>query len=144
MTTRFINSVLFLVALFVTVFSHNSIDPLYLFISGNMVTNIVRLIIFGALLAINLRGYIEDDRARQALKIFGFSMLAFGMLSLWNMNIESALYGFLKPLDFMLVAEVGITAALMALTIPRKAPKSQQSFVDYARPYALKLRGRTS
>jgi hypothetical protein len=144
MTAKFINSVLFLVALFVAVFSHNSTDPLYLFISGNTITNIIRLLLFGTLLVISLRGYIRSDRAREVLKFFGLFMFAFGLVTIWNISLESWLYTYFKSLDFILIAEVGVSATLMALVMPSKAPKTQKSFVDYARPYHLKLRGRTS
>jgi hypothetical protein len=144
MVAKFITAVLFVLAIFIAIFSHNSNDPLYLFISGNILINIARLIIIGTLLAICLHGYIHNSKVRQALMGFGFIMLGFGLLSMANMSIESALYNYLKPLDYILISELGVTATLMSLALPKHASARYEEMPVLAKSFLFFSRQRFS
>lgn len=125
MTIKLITGVMLIFALMVVLFSGNSSDPLFLFISNNAVTNTGRIIVAALLVGLALRGYIKNPRLRQALGLIGFGVVLMAGYALFSPVMEGLLYTYLKPLDLLLAIEMGIVASLLSFSPVADAPATE-------------------
>jgi hypothetical protein len=136
MINKFISVVLFIFAITVLVFRSNGADPIFLFVSSNLQIDILRLALVSLVLSVSIQNYISSTRLRKSFKYFGLALAAFGLFGLMNLQVESFFYNYLKTLDFMVMAELGITMMILSLTAPSTMPHKKPA--KTAKSYLLR------
>jgi hypothetical protein len=96
---------------------NNSSDPLFFVVSGALAICLVRLFVCGIFVAIS---YVELPNS-QALKNFlamaGTTAIVFSAAGFFTNSFNFSLYGIMKPLDYLLMAEIGIMMSILAFEI---------------------------
>jgi predicted ABC-type sugar transport system permease subunit len=90
-------------------------DPMFFIVAGGIGANIGRIIlatvmVVGAFFSMPKKWHPEPE-----LLMLGFALVAFGVSGFILNSFNFALYSYIKPLDFLMIAEAGIVSSLVAL-----------------------------
>jgi len=90
-------------------------DPMFFIVAGGLGANIMRLtlaglMVFGSFYKMPKRWHIEPQ-----LFLVGALFIAFGVSGFILNSFDFMLYNYIKPLDFLMVAQTGVIASLVAL-----------------------------
>ncbi len=93
-------------------------EPLFLFISNNPFVAIARLVLIAALVAISFKGFY-NHLLRVGCQTLAVALTVVGIIGFTVTPLTYAVYGFLKPLDFLLALELGAAFGICALSLPQ-------------------------
>jgi hypothetical protein len=135
MTVRFVGLVSLICAIAIaSVNIQNPMDPLFFIVSGGIIADTVRIFLSGLMVAGAFYKIPKTMHPKSFLPIFGIAMIVLGITGFVMNSFDYILYDYIKPLDFMMLAEVGIVANLIAL----EAHKPMLHFSDpYQRTFTI-------
>lgn len=91
-------------------------DPLLLFISGNPLFSSLRLILAISLLIISFKSRFKHKISGQASLYVGIALAISSIIGLAYVPAEYSLYTYVKPLDYFMILQIGLTYSLIGLT----------------------------
>lgn len=122
-------------------------DPLLLFVSGNPLVSSLRLILAISLIVISFKTKFRYKETPKIILAFGAPLAILSVFSLFDSTVEYSLYSFIKPLDYVMLLQMGLTYSLIGLTYKtgnRKLyfKKTVNDYLDVQRSKLKKLETR--
>jgi hypothetical protein len=135
MTVRFVSLVSLICAIAIaSVNIQNPMDPLFFIVAGGFAADTIRILLSCAMVAGAFYKIPKTMHPQSFLPIFGITMIVLGGAGFLMNSFDYILYDYIKPLDFMMLAEVGIVTNLIAL----EAHKPMLHFSDpYQRTFTI-------
>jgi hypothetical protein len=140
MVVRFVSLVSLICAIAIaSVNIQNSSDPLFFIVSGGALADTMRIILASLMV---VGAYVKIPKTLHPeifLSIIGAVLIALGLSGFIMNSFDYIFYNYVKPLDFLLLAEVGVVANLVALEahkpmlLPRKWRSAMKKPELYAR-----------
>lgn len=96
-------------------------DPIFFIVSGGIALGIARTVFALALVVLTFTRLPKSSSFRIGLSIFGLPLIILGSAGLLTNSFDYAWYGFIKPLDYLLIIEAGIVMNVLALQ-PQRQP----------------------
>jgi hypothetical protein len=135
MVVRFVGLVSLICAIAIaSVNIQNPSDPLFFIVSGGVVADFVRIVLSSMMVAGAFYKIPKSLHAEIFLPFLGGFLLLAGLSGFFSNSYDFLLYNYIKPLDFLLLAEVGVVTNLIAL----EAHKPMLHFSDpYQRTFTI-------
>jgi hypothetical protein len=116
MVVRFVSLVSLICAVAIaSVNIQNPSDPLFFIVSGGIVADLVRIILAGIMVAGAYYRIPKTLHPESFLPFIGVLLIMFGISGFFMNSFDFLLYNYIKPLDFLIFAEAGVVASLIAL-----------------------------
>jgi hypothetical protein len=90
-------------------------DPLFFIVSGGFLGEVLRSMMVGLLLAAAFLALPSTRALKRSLLIFGWPMILLGGAGFLSNSFDYSWYNFLKPLDYLIVIELGVVMNVLAL-----------------------------
>lgn len=100
-------------------------DPLLLFISGNPLISSLRLILLVSMLIISFKLRFRYKQSTRLCLYLGGGLVFLSILGLFYTPMEYSLYTYVRPLDYLLFLQAGLTYSLIGLTYQTSNRKLQ-------------------
>lgn len=101
-------------------------NPVDMFLSTDTGIALMRAVLIVSAVAISFWPQFKNSELRTGLSVLGCGLIAFGAIGLYV--FANNLYDFLKPLDFLFMAQVGVIYCISALSpLPTPVAKSQRT-----------------
>lgn len=140
MTNKIISSVMLTTCIaFFALANANPDNLLFLFVSANPIISLARIVLALGMVLLSFKNILHNPQVRQSVMYLGFSLIAFGALSMVITPLGSAEYNYAKLMDWMIFAEAGTLFAFSALTAPVQIKKQVS-----AKAKTAKLRSRAA
>jgi hypothetical protein len=135
MIVRFVSLVSLICAIAIaSVNVQNSSDPLFFIVAGGALADTIRILLTGLMVVGAYVKIPKTFRPEIFLSVIGVSLVAIGLCGFVMNSFDYIFYNYIRPLDFLLLAEVGIISNLVAL----EANKPMMHFSDpYRRAFTI-------
>jgi hypothetical protein len=90
-------------------------DPIFYIVAGGLGASFARILLASLMVAGAYFSLPKKWHPETQLLLLGFLLVAFGVSGFIYNSFDFALYNYIKPLDFLMVAEAGIVSSLIAL-----------------------------
>jgi hypothetical protein len=127
MLVKFVSLVTLICAVAIALVNiQNPTDPLFFIVSGGVGADLARLGISIFMVLAATFALPKKMHPQLSLSLLGVSLIALGIVGFGMNSFNYALYDYVKPLDFLLLSDVGIMSCLIAL----EANKPVMHFYD--------------
>lgn len=104
----------------------NPSDPMFFIVTGGAWAGVARILLAIILVLITTIKLPGRPATKIALGIFGLPLIIMGAAGIFTNSFDFALYGLIKPLDFLLIIETGIIMEVLALeSLPLPQPEAR-------------------
>jgi hypothetical protein len=90
-------------------------DPLFFIVSGGFLEEVVRFIMVGFLMTAAFTDLPSSRTFKRSLLILGWPLIMLGGVGFLSNSFDYSWYNFLKPLDYLLMIELGVVMNVLAL-----------------------------
>jgi hypothetical protein len=116
MLVRFVSLVTLICAIAIALVNiQNSSDPLFFIVSGGFGADLARLAISGLMVVAATFALPKKMHPQLTFSLLGVSLIALGLVGFVMNSFNYALYDYIKPMDFLMLSDLGIMSCLIAL-----------------------------
>jgi hypothetical protein len=149
MVVRFVSLVSLICAIAIaSVNVQNPTDPLFFIVSGGVLADLCRIFLASIMVAGAFYRIPKTMHPESFLPIIGAFFIMFGISGFFMNSFDFILYGYIKPLDFLLFAEAGVVANLIALEAHKPmlhfSDPTQRAFTIAVLPHLKKTKHATA
>jgi hypothetical protein len=139
MTTKLMAAVLLMFSATLLFFVGNTSDPLFLFVSADPAVSVLRFLLVCSAIYLSVNNHCSNSRVCLALKLTGIAIIIFSFVGLFDTSFESALFSYIKPLDYLFGLSLGVFFNLLAITSDQLQPIGEVH-LPTGRPLFMRVR----